>query len=151
MEGLLFSSSCGNKDDIKASPLHLRAYIQKRGSILAWIVILSVYGADTIAEARLLISPFLRWSLDLYNQLFGFYNVFALWGWYFETRFHIGMDRNFVSLWRRHNCRSQVIDLSPSALISWYMKSIIGFWNNSNLHAIISTLLIFNLHWVLKI
>jgi hypothetical protein len=26
-----------------------RAYIQRRGSILAWIVILSVYGADTIA------------------------------------------------------------------------------------------------------
>jgi hypothetical protein len=32
--------------------------------------------------------------------------------------FHIGMDRNFVCLWRRHNCRSQVIDLSLSALIS---------------------------------
>ena len=27
----------------------LRAGIQRRGSILAWIVILSVYGADTIA------------------------------------------------------------------------------------------------------
>ncbi len=37
-----------------------RADIQKRGSILAWIVILSVYGADTIAEVNLLISPFLR-------------------------------------------------------------------------------------------
>jgi hypothetical protein len=37
-----------------------RAAIQRRGSILAWIVILSVYGADTIAEAKLLISPFLR-------------------------------------------------------------------------------------------
>jgi hypothetical protein len=27
------------------------AYIQRRGSILAWIVILSVHSADTIAEA----------------------------------------------------------------------------------------------------
>ncbi len=35
-----------------------RAAIQERGSILAWIVILSVYGADTIAETKLLISPF---------------------------------------------------------------------------------------------
>jgi hypothetical protein len=37
-----------------------RAAIQRRGFILAWIVILSVYGADTIAEVKLLISPFLR-------------------------------------------------------------------------------------------
>ncbi len=59
----------------------------RRGSILAWIVILSVYGADTIA-----------------------------------------------------------IDLSLAALISWFMKSIIGFLNNSNLHAIFSPLLIINLH-----
>jgi hypothetical protein len=59
---------------------------------------------------------------------------------------HIGMDRNFVCLWRRHNCRSQVIDLSLSTLISWFMKLIIGFLNNSNLHAIISTLLIINSH-----
>jgi hypothetical protein len=59
---------------------------------LAWIVILSVYGADTVA-----------------------------------------------------------IDLSLSALISWFMNSIIGFLNNSYLHAIISTLLvIINLHWVKK-
>jgi hypothetical protein len=35
------------------------AGIQRRGSILTWIVILSVYGADTIAEVKLLISPFL--------------------------------------------------------------------------------------------
>ncbi len=69
-------------------------------------------------------------------------------GWYSETGFHIDMDRNFVGLWRRHNCRSQVIDLSLSALISWFMKSIIGFLNSSNLHAMISTLLIINLHWV---
>jgi hypothetical protein len=39
-------------------------------------------------------------------------------GRYSETGFHIGMDRSFVSLWRRHNFRSQVIDLSLSALIS---------------------------------
>ncbi len=38
----------------------LRADIQRLGSILAWIVILSVYGADTIAEVKLLISPLLR-------------------------------------------------------------------------------------------
>ncbi len=55
------------------------AAIQRRGSILAWTVILSVYGADTIA-----------------------------------------------------------IDLSLSALISWFMNSIIGLLNNSYLHATIS-------------
>jgi hypothetical protein len=33
---------------------------ERRGSTLARIVILSVYGADTIAEVRLLISSFLR-------------------------------------------------------------------------------------------
>ncbi len=36
------------------------ADIQRRGSILTWTVILSVYGADTNAEVKLLISPFLR-------------------------------------------------------------------------------------------
>ncbi len=39
-------------------------------------------------------------------------------GLYSETGFHIDMERNFVCLWRRLNCRSQVIDLSLSALIS---------------------------------
>jgi hypothetical protein len=37
-----------------------RAYIQRRDSIMAWGVILSVHGADPIAEAKLWISPFLR-------------------------------------------------------------------------------------------
>ena len=68
------------------------ADIQRQGSILAWIVILSVYGADTIA-----------------------------------------------------------IDLSLSALISWFIKSIIVFLNNTNLHVIICILLITYLHWVLNI
>jgi hypothetical protein len=36
------------------------ADIQRWGSVLTWIVILSVFGADTIAEVKLLISPFLR-------------------------------------------------------------------------------------------
>ncbi len=71
---------------------YCRANIQRRGSILVWIVILSIYGADTIA-----------------------------------------------------------IDLSLSALIAWFMKSITGFLNDSNLHAIISILLIINLQWVKKI
>ncbi len=61
------------------------------------------------------------------------------------------MERNFVCSWRRPNCRSQVIDLSLSEMISWFMKLIIRFLNNSNLHAIISTSLIINLHWVKKI
>jgi hypothetical protein len=39
-------------------------------------------------------------------------------GLYSETRFQIGMECNFVCSWSRHNCRSQVIDLSLSALIS---------------------------------
>ncbi len=46
---------------------HFRADIQRHGSIFAWIVILSVYGADPIAEIKLLISPFLRWTLDLWK------------------------------------------------------------------------------------
>jgi hypothetical protein len=72
-------------------------------------------------------------------------------GRYSETGFHIGMDCNFVSLWCRHNCRSQVIDLSLSVLISWFMKSITEFLNYSNLHAIISTSCIIIFHWVKKI
>jgi hypothetical protein len=63
------------------------AAIQRGGPILAWTVILSVSGEDTIA-----------------------------------------------------------FDLSLSALISRFMTSIIGFLNNSNLHAISFTLLIINLH-----
>jgi hypothetical protein len=39
-------------------------------------------------------------------------------GLYSETGFHIGMDRKFVRVWCKLNCRSQVIDLSLSALIS---------------------------------
>jgi hypothetical protein len=50
------------------------AYIQRRDCILAWSVILSVHGADPIAEVKVLISAFLRWSLDLWNQLLGFLN-----------------------------------------------------------------------------
>ncbi len=38
--------------------VHIRAAIQRRGSILAWIVILSVYGADTIASQVIDFSPF---------------------------------------------------------------------------------------------
>ncbi len=75
----------------------------------------------------------------------------TLLGLYSETGFHIGMDRNCVCLWRRHNCRSQVIDLSLSALLSWFMKSIIKFLNNYNLHAVISTSVIIYLQWVKKI
>jgi hypothetical protein len=47
-------------DEIHLFKRRTWADIQRRGSILAWIVILSVYGADTIAEVKLLISPFLR-------------------------------------------------------------------------------------------
>ena len=68
-------------------------------------------------------------------------------GWYSETGYHIGMDRNFVCLWGRHNCNWSL----PFCTDSWIMKSIIGFLNNSNLHEIISTLLIINLQWVYKI
>jgi hypothetical protein len=59
------------------------------------------------------------------------------------------MDCYFVCSWRRPNCRSQVIDLSLSALL--IMKSIIGFLNDSNLHSIISKLLIINLHRIKKL
>ncbi len=72
---------------------------------------------------------FLMWQGFTFTLLKGV--AFSL-GLYSETWFHIGMDRNFVCLWRRHNCRSQVIDLSLSALISWFMKSNTRFLNNSN-------------------
>ncbi len=41
--------------------------------------------------------------------------------------------------------------ISLSALISWFMKSIIRFWNNSNLHARNTTSFIINVQWVKKI
>ncbi len=42
---------------------------------------------------------------------------------YLETGLHIGMrEPNFVCSCLRPNCRSQVIDLSLSVLISWFVK-----------------------------
>ncbi len=58
------------------------------------------------------------------------------------------MDRNFLCL--QYGADKIEIDLSLSALISLFMKSNIGFLNNPNLHAIISTLLIINWQWVKK-
>ncbi len=49
-----------DKIAMTAKEMSTRADIQRRGTILAWIVIMSVYDADTIAEVKLLISPFLR-------------------------------------------------------------------------------------------
>ncbi len=49
--------------------VHIRADIQRRDSILAWIVSLSVYGADTIA-VKLLISPFLRYEIKISYWVF---------------------------------------------------------------------------------
>jgi hypothetical protein len=62
---------------------------------------------------------------------------------YSETGFHIGMDNNCVCLWRRHNCKSQVIDLSFSALVYE-----INYWvfKQFYLHATISASLKINLH-----
>jgi hypothetical protein len=40
-------------------------------------------------------------------------------GLYSKSGFDYGMKRNFVCSWRRPNCRSQVIDLSLSALINY--------------------------------
>ncbi len=34
---------------------------------------------------------------------------YAIPGCYSETGFHIGMDRNFVCLWRRHNCNCSLL------------------------------------------
>ncbi len=57
---------------------HLGLYsIQRRDPIMTWSVILSVYGADPIAEVKLLISPFRRLSLD-YKSIIGFSNNFNL-------------------------------------------------------------------------
>jgi hypothetical protein len=51
------------------APLTTRASIQRWGSILALTITLSVYGADAIAEVKLLVSLFLHKSLGLLNQL----------------------------------------------------------------------------------
>jgi hypothetical protein len=51
------------------------AYIQRFDSIMAWCVIFSVHGAGPIAEGKLLISPFLRWSLD-YDIKYWVFNQF---------------------------------------------------------------------------
>ncbi len=66
---------CGSQKEDEP-PQYLRALcwphkadIQRLAAILAWIVILSAFGADTIAEVNLLISPFLNWSLDLLGRL----------------------------------------------------------------------------------
>ncbi len=64
---------------------------------------LKIAGEDDIWT--LLCTDFAKYSLGLYS----------------ETGFLIGMDRYFVCLWRR----SQIINLSLSALISWFIKSII--------------------------
>jgi hypothetical protein len=51
------------------SVLFLRAYIQRRDCIIivAWSVILSFHGGDPIAEVKMMISPFLRGSLNEVN------------------------------------------------------------------------------------
>jgi hypothetical protein len=38
-------------------------------------------------------------------------------GLYSEMGFRYGLERNFACSWRRPSCRSQVIDLSLSALV----------------------------------
>jgi hypothetical protein len=49
---------------LQTLPYMYWAYIQRRGSILAWIIFLSVYGADTIAidPADLLTYEFNYWG-----------------------------------------------------------------------------------------
>ncbi len=54
----------------------LKTGFQRRGSKLAWIVILSDYGGDTIGEVKLFISPFQLWPLDLWNHSIGFFKQF---------------------------------------------------------------------------
>jgi hypothetical protein len=49
-----------DKIAITAKEMSTRADIQRRGSIFDMDRNLSVYGGDTIAEVKLLISPFLR-------------------------------------------------------------------------------------------
>jgi hypothetical protein len=52
---------------------------------------------------------------DILNKLLPLLHYVGL---YSETGFYYGIERNFVCSWRRPNCKSQVIDLSLSALIS---------------------------------
>ncbi len=60
---------------------------------------------------------------------------------------YIGTDRNIVCLWRRHNCNWSLSFCGDLLIYE------INYWglNNSDWHAIISILLIINLHWVWKI
>jgi hypothetical protein len=59
-----------------------------------------------------------------------------------------GSIKRWTTILSVYGADTIAIDLSLSALSSWFMQLIIGFWNNSNVHAIISTLLIISLHWV---
>jgi hypothetical protein len=64
-------------------------------------------------------------------------------GCYSETGVQIAMERNFVCLWRRHNCNWSLpfcADLMIYEINYWVFK-----------HAKISTLLIINLQWIKKI
>jgi hypothetical protein len=45
---------------------------------------------------------------------------------YSETGFHYGVERSFVSLWRRPNCRSQVI-----LQFTLYIQSAVGWFSST--------------------
>jgi hypothetical protein len=93
-------------------------YDPSKNNLLKYLSPLSVFfqgllGCVILQESLSRLLPYFRWtkSQDEMNESgLIFRDGVPYW--------HIGMDRNFVCLWRRHNCRSQVIDLSLSALIS---------------------------------
>ncbi len=66
------------------------------------------------------------------------YSTFPFQDCHSETGFRIGMGRNFVCLWRRHNCNWSLPFCAEILIyeINYFVS------NNSDLHAIISTLLI---------
>ncbi len=79
-------------------------------------------------------------KLPIIEQSINSTSFFILLGWYSETGFPIGMDRTFIV--SVLGADKIAIYLILSVLISWFMKSIMRFLNNSNFHAIISTLLL---------
>ncbi len=89
----------------------------------------------------------LNWpSLSHLMTLGPFYDTPSL-GWYSETGFHIDMDHNFVCFTQTQLQKSSWL-ISPFLRWSLDLWNQLLVWNNFNLHALISALLITNLFWV---
>ncbi len=81
--------------------------IQKTTEFAACLLYFEIASVDKSVQLAtffvLTFCHFLRKNVNCINIRFT-YLVLCVRGCYSETGFHIGMDRNFVCFWRRHNC-----------------------------------------------